>query len=297
MKKRDCLRIVAVLGVVLIAACGNETDALTLEPVTEEGETTQQSLVIRGLLRAPAGLARGDSLVSPDGNFRLIHQGDGNVVLYNSLNIPLWATNTGGRATTRLIMQGDGNLVLFNGVQVVRSNTIPTNTSGPGRTNVRLAMQDDGNLVLYSNAGVLWQTRTSRSQNGELCGVIGACNNRNSEVDPYRWCFSNTNDPASVRKVFRDGAGNFTFTLELEGAGNCRSYVRATAAPWFDRGTRNITVWIESNGVRYGQRTRNADIRNDAVSGMFYLPGRQVRACAVVAGLGQGCTSFGVARN
>lgn len=56
-------------------------------------------------------------------NPQLVHQQDGNVVLYHN-NVAKWATNTVGKITTRLIMQNDGNLVLYWGARALwASNT------------------------------------------------------------------------------------------------------------------------------------------------------------------------------
>ena len=53
------------------------------------------------------------SLFSPNGQFELIMQSDGNLVLYRVANQhPLWATGTKGQDVLRAIMQSDGNLVL-----------------------------------------------------------------------------------------------------------------------------------------------------------------------------------------
>lgn len=48
-----------------------------------------------------------------DGN-KLIFQLDGNVVIYDSKNKPIWATHSEGSDAQTLEMQDDGNLVLYN---------------------------------------------------------------------------------------------------------------------------------------------------------------------------------------
>jgi len=83
--------------------------------------------------------SRGAPNVSP---YYLTLQGDGNVVLYNSGQVPLWATNTFGRPATHLYFQPDGNLVLYNGSQPLWAS----NTDGRGGV---LVIQNDGNVVIY----------------------------------------------------------------------------------------------------------------------------------------------------
>jgi hypothetical protein len=96
------------------------------------------------------------TLKSPNGDFKLVLQDDGNMVLFNSANAIIWATNVfpgAGAAPYRLEMQRDGNLVIYN-----RSNgfvwaTNRTSTNGP----FRFALQNDSNLVVYDrNNGVVW---------------------------------------------------------------------------------------------------------------------------------------------
>jgi hypothetical protein len=86
--------------------------------------------------------------------FRLVLQGDGNLVLYKG-GTALWSTRTNGSGAARLVLQGDGNLVLYKGGTALWS----TRTNGSGAA--RLVLQGDGNLVLYSSKGTpTWSSRT-----------------------------------------------------------------------------------------------------------------------------------------
>lgn len=90
---------------------------------------------------------------------RLIFQSDGNLVVYNELERPVFASNTLGRGH-RLIFQNDGNLVVYNQFGTSPSNAVfSTRTQGnPGDF---LAVQTDGNVVIYSSTGrVLFATNT-----------------------------------------------------------------------------------------------------------------------------------------
>jgi hypothetical protein len=91
---------------------------------------------------------------SSDGQYKLLMQDDGNLVLYGP-NGATWASNTVGSGGTSVNMQGDGNLVIYtpSGSPVWSSNTAPS-------SNDRLVMQTDGNLVIYSQGGLpLWSSR------------------------------------------------------------------------------------------------------------------------------------------
>ena len=91
---------------------------------------------------------------NPDGTgFRLVAQGDGNLVQYSPTGAPVWHTGTYGEGVSAPVMQSDGNLVIRRGAQVLWSSGTGGN---PG---ARLVVQGDGNLVIYSRDGrPLWWT-------------------------------------------------------------------------------------------------------------------------------------------
>jgi hypothetical protein len=101
----------------------------------------------------------GQSITSSDGRYRVVMQGDGNLVLY-SINRALWSSNTAGKPVVRVVMQGDGNLVLYD---VQNKPYWSSGTAGKGSSN--LIMQGDGNLVIYDGGGrPTWFSST----NGQL---------------------------------------------------------------------------------------------------------------------------------
>ncbi len=109
-----------------------------------------------GELTANQQLTANQSVASCNGDYTLIMQGDGNLVLYQG-STALWASNTPGSAADEAIMQGDGNFVLYtsSGSPVWASNTA-------GNSGAYLEVQNDGNVVIYSASGsVLWSTGTA----------------------------------------------------------------------------------------------------------------------------------------
>jgi peptidoglycan-N-acetylglucosamine deacetylase len=119
-------------------------------PVSAE----QTSAAVTDQLLAGQRLSRDEQLVSSNGTFRFVMQGDGNVVLYAPVGA-LWWTGTFVPGTV-LTMQEDGNLVAYapDGRPVWF-----TGTRGSGAT--RLVMQSDGNAVLYRSDGrAVWATNT-----------------------------------------------------------------------------------------------------------------------------------------
>lgn len=97
-------------------------------------------------------LSSGQQITSPDGRFRLVQQGDGNLVLYFGAQA-LWNSAVFGSNHTTYF-QSDGNLVTYSATGPVWNSA----TSGIG---ARLALQNDGNLVIYDiDDKVLWTTNT-----------------------------------------------------------------------------------------------------------------------------------------
>jgi hypothetical protein len=93
---------------------------------------------------------------SPNGQFELKYQNDGNLVLYEGASAR-WAINCwpncidiGGANNAK--MQYDGNFVVYN------ASGIPVWASGTdGNPGAYLAVHDDGRLIVYSAGGaVLW---------------------------------------------------------------------------------------------------------------------------------------------
>lgn len=96
----------------------------------------------------------GDELISRNGDYRMVLQGDGNLVIYSSGKV-VWTTKTNGTNAKRLTLQGDGNLVLYkNGGQSVWASK--TRKDNPNK----LAIQNDGNAVLYRNGKAVWSSGT-----------------------------------------------------------------------------------------------------------------------------------------
>jgi surface antigen len=114
--------------------------------------------------------ASDQSIHSPNGEYQLRMQPDGNLVLYSPGPAPLWYTSTTGGSDRRLDLQSDGNLVLHNG-----AGQALWNAGTWGHPGDYLALQNDGNLVIYSPSNQpLWYTHTTASKlpaNGSLTGA------------------------------------------------------------------------------------------------------------------------------
>ncbi|NUT92239.1 MAG: S8 family serine peptidase [Saccharothrix sp.] len=99
-------------------------------------------------------LIRGEEKVSPNGQYKLTLQNDGNLVLYNAAKQPEWHTSTYNSDVTRAELQTDGNFVLYSTAGAPRWHTFTSGTPSD-----RLVVQDDGNVVLYGGSQYYWHRR------------------------------------------------------------------------------------------------------------------------------------------
>ncbi|MCX4905851.1 protein kinase [Streptomyces sp. NBC_00878] len=107
---------------------------------------------IRKTLRAPYDLGVGQSVRTT--KTKLVMQRDGNLVITDKKDRPLWAARTFGTGNTARF-QRDGNLVVHNSAG---KPLWATQTSGnPGAV---LVLQADGNVVIKSGDTVLWNAGT-----------------------------------------------------------------------------------------------------------------------------------------
>ncbi|MHC5256255.1 mannose-binding protein [Streptomyces sp. UC4497] len=83
---------------------------------------------------------------------RMIMQPDGNLVVYNEKNKPIWASMTFGERH-RAIFQNDGNLVIHN------ADDRPIWASkSHGHEGARLILRADAKVVIVHNGKVIWST-------------------------------------------------------------------------------------------------------------------------------------------
>jgi hypothetical protein len=119
----------------------------------------------------PAGtvLHPGEFVLSPNGQFKLIMQTDGNLVIYkinpDKSEVPYYSTRTekgnpyGRGVGDHAVVQADGNLVVYSnqpGGDIPQNAVWASNSNRPENTNSVLALQDDSNLVLYSATAPTW---------------------------------------------------------------------------------------------------------------------------------------------
>jgi len=133
------------------------------EPCDDEEATTTSPAPATSPTPSPAGcgvyegttiLEANQSLVSCDGRFDLVMQGDGNLVLYQA-GWALWHTETHGQTGAWAALQDDGNLVVYSAW-----DTPLWSSETNGYWGAALAVQDDGNMVIYDGWTAVWSTGT-----------------------------------------------------------------------------------------------------------------------------------------
>jgi hypothetical protein len=124
--------------------------ASLMTPVLYEVLTTHMGVAPRGglssqsELREGQQLTPGQQLVSPDRRYRLVYQGDGNLVIYRIAdNLPIWSSGTYGTSPGRAVMQSDGNFVVYNaaGAPVFHTSTF-------GNAGAFLRLQNNASIVV-----------------------------------------------------------------------------------------------------------------------------------------------------
>ena len=102
-----------------------------------------------------SGLSGGDKLISANGSYTVLQQAsDGNLVIYDTANRPLWGRGGTSIQNARSVMQDDGNLVTYSdylpAVSGSGSAIWATNTAGNGLS--YLGLMDDGNLIIVQTS-------------------------------------------------------------------------------------------------------------------------------------------------
>ncbi|MFB7496570.1 protein kinase [Streptomyces sp. NPDC056161] len=85
---------------------------------------------------------------------KLIMQEDGNLVVYDNGNQPVWASNTSGSGSYA-VFQEDGNLVVYD-----KDDTPVWATDTAGHYGAVLTLQSDGNVVISLDQQPIWATGT-----------------------------------------------------------------------------------------------------------------------------------------
>ncbi len=108
-------------------------------------------------LYAGEKLNRGEYLISNNGEYELVLQEDGNLVLYRKTSAGmqwLWDNHaSAGKAVNECVMQADGNFVVYGYSGFIWGSMTQ------GHPGAYLVVQDDGNVVIYDGSRAIWSVR------------------------------------------------------------------------------------------------------------------------------------------
>ncbi|HYX71651.1 MAG TPA: hypothetical protein VE732_02695 [Nitrososphaera sp.] len=113
------------------------------------------------IMSADQGILVDQFVSSPNQQYRLQMQRDGNLVVYRVTTdpwTPVWASNTRKSGAVIAIMQGDGNFVLYDEQMGRKGKGAEWATGTNPNPGAFLALQNDGNLVIYRGNKAIWET-------------------------------------------------------------------------------------------------------------------------------------------
>lgn len=131
----------------------------------QTGDGGRETASFRGSLAPGDVLLRGQSLLSPDGAYRLAFLHGGNLVLYRNFapywkTEEVWSAGTGGSGGDRLIMRHDGDLVMYTAPRFGTRVVWRSGTSGFDGAELRLP-GDGGATIRLNDAQLLWSAGLS----------------------------------------------------------------------------------------------------------------------------------------
>lgn len=203
-------------------------------------------------------LMRGQSLVSPNGRYKLIV--DGNVVLYDGTTA-LWDTKTQNYGNFVLELLSDSRLVLqdLDGRKPVWS----TKTQNRGNERTVFTLDDDGNITLSADGQEFWRAITrqqpprtiqDRLEGGQILrrGEFLISQNRKSKLimqDDGNFVLYIDSDPA-----WSSDTQNAEFVM-LQKSGNLVVYSRSSEEQWsagaHGEGNPSLIMQDDGNAVIY----------------------------------------------
>jgi titin len=179
-------------------------------------------------LASNATLSSGQSLTSPNGQFTLTMQTDGNLVEKNGSTV-VFASGTSGNPGAYVTMQGDGNLVVYlSGTALWASGT-------SGNAGAFLVLSDYGTLDIDSTSYVtLWTASNSGAGYGLVSNATLASNGSiYSPNGTYRLSMQGDGNLVEYNGstvVFASGtSGHPGASVTMQGDGNLVIYLSGTA--------------------------------------------------------------------
>jgi len=123
--------------------------------VSPSGPTNKNKLLAGEVLKV------NQKIISANGAFSLVQQGDGNLVVNNSESKAIWSTGLNGKMARRSIMQADGNFTQHP----EGYNQVMWSTNTKGNKGAYAMLQDDGVLtVVNQNNQIIWRSMAANAK-------------------------------------------------------------------------------------------------------------------------------------
>ena len=101
-------------------------------------------------------LKENQKIISANGQYSLVQQADGNLVIYNASQEVVWASGMNGQNVARCVMQPNGDLVQHPGGYDLSMWSTQTR----GNNGAYAQLQDDGILVIVNTQNeVIWRSK------------------------------------------------------------------------------------------------------------------------------------------
>ena len=228
--------------------------------------------VYTGSVPAGTTIYPGDTVTSPNGQFRLVMQGDGNLVEYGIGNAVLWASNTSNQPGAVAVIGRNRAL------DIMRGTTRVARWASAGKPqSTKFELRGDGTMVLWSGATAIvnWNNFQSRVPAGSTI-LPGTTLRADSSNDRTFSMLSNgvLQQRLSGNVVWATStAGNTGAYAAVQADGNLVVYSAAKKALWASNTSRagggSLMVQVDNNVVLYGKSdTRSWSTR--PVSGLLW---------------------------
>lgn len=184
------------------------------------------------LLAPGQSLGPGQSLTSPNGEYTLVMQTDGNLVLYRYNSQVKWTANTHTKGGYKAVLNGTLQVLNSSGKKVWESYI---HDHSPDDNNVNyLRVQDDGNAVVYGHTARWWNRYWQESD---------------GQINSWRYIPSGTVMTPGTQYV------NAGYRLIFQGDGNLVIYDPNNKALWHsktqNKGGVRAVVQTDGNFVIY----------------------------------------------
>jgi Big-like domain-containing protein len=228
---------------------------------------------LAGELTAGQSLPAGQSIQSPNGQYTLTMQTDGNLCEYGPDGNALWCTGTYGTGSNdHVTMQTDGNLVIYNSAGTALWDS---GTGGRSASGYALDLQNDSNLVIYYPAsyipdGIVW-ARTS-SLTDQLPATLTAGQTISSPDGQYTLTMQTDGNLVEYAPTWTTASGLIAvWASGTNGTGSSNHVTMQPDGNLVIYNSAGTALWTSGTGGHHGS-AYTLDLQNDG-NLVIYGPG------------------------